>query len=608
MSGSETDLETVLLPDYNVEEIKANISQLLQSDSTSSQSVRSEEPSLCSACTGVFASQTELRSHQCPDEEQQLRCENCSLIFTSRSGLASHQCTRDSLSCQVCGQCFPNMYSLISHEVEKHREEEDSSMLELTDVSPPSELPSELEPPPPKKNKNIPTKCKKCGETQTKRSQVLSHSCQAPAKLEASWFNKKTCQSCLKEFSTVRRTIIHEIEECRNLSRKSHPEFRLKVYDCEVCNQHFVIKRKFNLHMERHHRPVESSSVPQNNIENIDPENNKILPDSPGEDQKKEEDFITAVNMLHELEEDSSRCSHCHKKFANKKSCREHEVSVHEDLSNVEFYFKCDFCPKMFSNKSVRDNHLTSHTGERKYQCQFCPQRFKTTGNLTAHLASCHETEDTGVEKKFKCQYCPKTFRFPAQISQHERSHTKEKPFTCKVCNKGFTVKCNLKQHMETHKSLSDRSYKCDQCDHRATSLPLLKLHRNTHTGERPFVCELCGESYKRPSNLRRHKKQMCRKRPGAILARDTLEEEEDQDCYESVYERIETVVVQGEDEGDIIIETEQYQKSEMFEVEVQDGGVIIQEMPQVLMQDSVVEEGIVEEDGIKYETPIVFI
>ena len=601
---SDSDLETVLLPDYKVEEIKSNINQLLQPTSSSSQLEAVKETSLCSACNGVFASEKELVDHQCPDSNKELICEFCNIIFTSRAVLASHQCSRDSLSCQVCGQCFPNMYSLISHEVEKHQQEEDTGMLELTDMAPPSELQREVEPP---TKKSIPTKCKKCGEIQTKRSQILNHSCQTSGALETSWFNKKTCQSCLKEFPTVRRTIIHEIEECRNLTRKSHPEFRLKVYDCELCDQHFVIKRKFNLHMERHHRTVESSSAPQNNIENIDPENNKMPQEPPEDDQKKEDDFITAVNMLHELEEDSSRCSHCHKKFANKKSCREHEVSVHEDLSNVEFYFKCDFCPKMFSNKSVRDNHLTSHTGERKFQCQFCPQRFKTTGNLTAHLASCHETEDTGVEKKFKCQYCPKTFRFPAQISQHERSHTKEKPFTCKVCNKGFTVKCNLKQHMETHKSLSDRSYKCEQCDHRATSLPLLKLHRNTHTGERPFVCELCGESYKRPSNLRRHKKQMCRKRPGAAVVRgDPLEE--DQDCYESVYERIETVVLQGEDEGDIIIETEQYEKSEMFEVEVQDGGVIIQEMPQVLMQDSVVEEGIVEEDGIKYETPIVFI
>merc|ERR1711874_230343 len=102
-------------------------------------------------------------------------------------------------------------------------------------------------------------------------------------------------------------------------------------------------------------------------------------------------------------------------------------------------------------------------------------------------------------------------------------------------------------------------------------------------------------------SEVETPKKQMCRKRPGAALAReDPLEE--DPDCYESVYERIETVVVQGEDEGDIIIETEQYEKSEnIFEVQVEEGGVIIQEMPIIPeMTDTVVEEGIVEEDGIK--------
>ena len=42
--------------------------------------------------------------------------------------------------------------------------------------------------------------------------------------------------------------------------------------------------------------------------------------------------------------------------------------------------------------------------------------RFKTVGNLTAHLASCHDPAETGMLKKFSCKFCSKTFRFPAQV------------------------------------------------------------------------------------------------------------------------------------------------------------------------------------------------
>ena len=164
--------------------------------------------------------------------------------------------------------------------------------------------------------------------------------------------------------------------------------------------------------------------------------------------------------------------------------------------------------------------------------------------------------------KKFSCKFCSKTFRFPAQvkyikendlhikvthlrqIQQHERVHTKEKPFNCQYCGKGFSVKCNLKAHLETHKSVDARSFKCSQCSHTATTEPLLRLHMHSHTGERPYVCDLCGESYRRPSNLRRHKKNMCKLRPGAPQDQEG-EEVEVESEVEGIYERIETVVVQ---------------------------------------------------------------
>jgi len=70
------------------------------------------------------------------------------------------------------------------------------------------------------------------------------------------------------------------------------------------------------------------------------------------------------------------------------------------------------------------------------------------------------------------------------------------------------------------------------------------------------------------------------------------------------LYERTETVVVLGVDEGDIIIETGEYKESHyVFKFE---DGVLIQERPIVMIEDicvAVVEDGIVEEDWINYET-----
>ena len=404
-------------------------------------------------------------------------------------------------------------------------------------------------------------RCVRCRKILANRSQMTSHVC---ADVRAEEAEEAACQTCGKNFATVRRTIIHEVEECGNLARRLHPDFRLKVFTCHKCEKHFVVRRKFSLHMERHQNT---------DIENVDPEDAvKTVED----EVKAKEDFITAVSQLIQLDQDKSS--------ATKKLGRDREVGVHKDHW---------------------DKNTSSPGGVRKQQCHLCAQQFKTRGNLTAHMASCHEVEETGLEKKYQCKYCPKTFRFQAHILQHERSHTKEKPYSCQLCNKAFTVKCNLKAHMETHKSLEERSFKCDQCDHRATSLPLLKLHQYNHTGERPFVCDLCGESYKRPHNLRRHKKAMCKLRPGfkrkgTFNMLENLNEDE-----EELFERIETVVVAGEDGGDITIETEQYeQSSRMF---VDDDSVAIPDLvTEIITADQVVEEGIVEVDGIKYETPII--
>ena len=124
----------------------------------------------------------------------------------------------------------------------------------------------------------------------------------------------------------------------------------------------------------------------------------------------------------------------------------------------------------------------------------------------------------------------------------------------------------------------------------------------------------------------------MCKLRSGAPLDQgdDGLGGEVEEG---GIYETIETVVVQVNtieihqsvraklllllinvssfyqdgDEGEIIIETEGYEENQIFV----DNGLLMETIPmnhhsQNVMIETTVEEGIVEEDGIKYETQLV--
>ncbi|XP_065077889.1 zinc finger protein 768-like [Ochlerotatus camptorhynchus] len=49
--------------------------------------------------------------------------------------------------------------------------------------------------------------------------------------------------------------------------------------------------------------------------------------------------------------------------------------------------------------------------------------------------------------------------------------------------------------------------FQCQFCDARFKAAINLKLHTNTHTGERPYKCQLCDKSFAHPSNLSVHTK-----------------------------------------------------------------------------------------------------
>jgi hypothetical protein len=60
----------------------------------------------------------------------------------------------------------------------------------------------------------------------------------------------------------------------------------------------------------------------------------------------------------------------------------------------------------------------------------------------------------SSAQKKHKCKVCDKRFTRPSSLQTHMYSHTGEKPFACNVdgCGRHFSVVSNLRRHKKVHK------------------------------------------------------------------------------------------------------------------------------------------------------------
>jgi uncharacterized Zn-finger protein len=60
----------------------------------------------------------------------------------------------------------------------------------------------------------------------------------------------------------------------------------------------------------------------------------------------------------------------------------------------------------------------------------------------------------SSAQKKHQCKVCDKRFTRPSSLQTHMYSHTGEKPFACNVdgCGRHFSVVSNLRRHKKVHR------------------------------------------------------------------------------------------------------------------------------------------------------------
>ncbi|KAF5893294.1 zinc finger protein Gfi-1-like [Clarias magur] len=104
----------------------------------------------------------------------------------------------------------------------------------------------------------------------------------------------------------------------------------------------------------------------------------------------------------------------------------------------------------------------------------------------------------------FKCIKCSKVFSTPHGLEVHvRRSHSGTRPFACDICGKTFGHAVSLEQHRSVHSQ--ERSFDCKICGKTFKRSSTLSTHLLIHSDTRPYPCQYCGKRFHQKSDMKKH-------------------------------------------------------------------------------------------------------
>ncbi|KAJ0180940.1 hypothetical protein K1T71_003025 [Dendrolimus kikuchii] len=179
----------------------------------------------------------------------------------------------------------------------------------------------------------------------------------------------------------------------------------------------------------------------------------------------------------------------------------------------IDIKFICNDCEGGFKSKCKLKVHWRKVHLPKLLLCETCKRQFKSfkafnkhkiNGRKVCSITAEMHIEGTGKSRVFHCKLCQYHTNHFKNLKAHLVTHSGARPYVCNICSKGYSQMGSLQAHRETTHKEYRVELTCQYCGKLIKGRSRLYKHMKSHQDIK-FQCENCNKMFKSRETLKVH-------------------------------------------------------------------------------------------------------